>query len=65
MSHVNSHIIIRGNYAEGVEPEPGHVGVEIHYTPSTGLTQDQVTANFKKLRKLADKMYHVEELPEE
>lgn len=66
MSHQSGHVIIRGgNYAPNSEPEPGETSLEVHYTPSAGLTPDQVSQNVKKLLKLADKIYHVEEQPDE
>lgn len=64
MSHVSSTVIIKGG-EYGVEPQPGQATAEVHYTPSADLTPDQVAANFKKLRKLIDKIYHIEEQPEE
>lgn len=64
MSHVGSGVLIKGgNY--GGEPEPGNTSVEVYYVPSLGLSHDEVARNFKKIRKLIDKIYHIEEQPEE
>lgn len=65
MSHIHSHYIVKGNYAEGEAPAPGQVGVELIYTPSEGLTLPQILKNVGKLQRLAQKAYHIEAEPDE
>lgn len=64
MSHVGSHIIIKGNYTEA-ELAPGQVGVTFVYNPSLELTEEQVLRKVGKLRKLAQKAYHIESEPDD
>lgn len=61
MSHVASHIIIRGGDYGDYPPAEGQTRAEVHYVPSKTLTEDQVNQNISRLRKLIDKIYHIEE----
>ena len=58
MSHT---IIIKGGeYSEGNPPAEGQASVEVHYSPTHGLTPEQQGNKVAKLIKLVNKIYAVE-----
>lgn len=59
-------IIIRGGeYSEDAPPPEGHASVEIVWSPSHALTEQQQGAKVAKLMKLANKIYGIESDPDE